>query len=79
MKKKLTVDRIEEGKAILLDFEKNIYRCDARDSFLEGEIYLCEIANTGDIEVIEHLPAETEEKKNEMTNRLRRLFSRGDK
>lgn len=79
MKKKLTVDRIEEGRAILLDSEENIYRCDSREELIEGAIYLCEITDMGDVKVIEQLPVETEERKNEISNRLRGLFSRGDK
>lgn len=79
MKKKLTVDRIEEGRAILLDSEENIYQCDAKEELIEGGIYLCEITNMGDIEITEHLSKEAEERKNEMSNRLKGLFSRGDK
>ncbi len=78
MEIKLTLDRIEEGRAVLFDSEGKIFECSNICNFAEGDILLCRIEN-GEINVIEKINEETEEKKKEMSNRLKSLFSRGDK
>ncbi len=79
MEIKLTIDRIEEGRAILLDGEGKMFECEYLSDYAEGDILLCEIGNDGEITVKEKMKKETEEKKEEMSNRLKALFSRGDK
>ena len=79
MEIRLTLDRIEEGRAILLDSGGKIYECGDLRGFSEGDILLCSIDGDGSITVIEKTDEETEKKREEMSSRLRSLFSRGDK
>lgn len=79
MEIKLTLDRIEEGIAILLDSEGKIFELKDKCDFTEGDVLLCRIDDNCEITVIKKMNDETEVKKNEMSNRLRSLFSRGDK
>lgn len=79
MEIRLTLDRIEEGGAILLDSGGKIYECGDLRGFSEGDILLCSIEDDGSITVIKKINEETEAKKKEMSSRLRSLFSRGDK
>ncbi len=78
MEIKLTLDRIEEGRAILLDSDGKIFECQNLYDLAEGDILLCSI-DDGEIKVIEKIDEETEAKKEEMSNRLKSLFSRGEK
>ncbi|MBR3965588.1 MAG: hypothetical protein IKJ91_00785 [Clostridia bacterium] len=79
MEMKLTLDRLEEGIAILLDAEGKIYRCSSFGDCSEGDILLCEIGDDGDIVVKEKMIEEKNEKTEDLSNRLRALFSRGDR
>lgn len=79
MEIRLTLDRIEAGRAILLDSGDKIYECGDLCDFSEGDILLCSIDDDGSITVIKKINEETEAKKKEMSSRLRSLFSRGDK
>lgn len=74
MRKKLTVDRIEEGTAVLLDENENEYRADV--CFAEGDILECEVSADGGITVIGPLGALTEERKDQNRSRLSALFGR---
>ena len=79
MEIKLTLDRLEEGIAILLDAEGKIYSCSSFGDCSEGDILLCEIGDDGDIVVKEKMVEEKNEKTEDLSNRLRALFSRGDR
>lgn len=78
MEIELTLDRIEEGIAILLDSDGKIFKCSESGDFSEGDILLCRIEE-GNVTIIEKMNEKTEEKKEELSNRLKSLFLRGDK
>lgn len=74
MIKRLTVDRIEEGTAVLLDENENEYR--AVLLCAEGDILECEVDEDGNVSAVCSLTSETEERKEKNTSRLNALFGR---
>ena len=75
MEKKLTVDRVEEGTAVLFDEAGREYRAEL--AYKEGTILLCGVEGDS-LTVLCTLDEEAERKTASSASRLKALFLRGD-
>ena len=77
MKKKVSVDRIEEGIIVFVDENKETYDLSSDVTSLalcEGDICLLELDNAGGFLSVEKIEKEAEAKRAELSSRLSRLF-----